>query len=219
MRSGDLFRVLFYAVLIVGAAREVGTYWRGLAETAVLEERRRIARDLHDGVAQELAFIGRRARRLGSDAYAHEIAAAAERALNDSRRAIAALTQPLDRSLADVIAEALDGVAGRHGFELDLRLEQDVDVSSEAREALARIGCEAVANAARHAGTDVVRVELAGGDRVRFAVSDTGRGFDPVVPAAGRFGLTIMRERAEAVGATFRVHSRPGAGTTVEVVL
>jgi signal transduction histidine kinase len=218
VRTGDVVRALFYAVMLIGSAREIESYWRGLAATAVLEERRRIARDLHDGVAQELAFIGRRAQRLDGRA-ATEIAASAERALNDSRRAIVALTRPLDRSLAEVLREALDDVAGRHGVELDLELERDVDVTPEAREALTRIACEAVANAARHGGAGVVRVELAGGDRVRFAVTDEGAGFDPSVAAPGRFGLTIMRERAEAIGGSFRVASQPGTGTKVEVVL
>jgi signal transduction histidine kinase len=218
VRTGDAFRFLFYGVLLVGAGREIRSYWRGLADSAVLEERRRIARDLHDGVAQELAFIGRRARRL-DDARAREIAAAAERGLNDSRRAIAALTQPLDRDLADVLAEALGDVAGRHGVALDLHLAREVEVDAEAREALARIACEAVANAARHGGAEIVRVELSRGDRIRFAVEDRGRGFDPRSPAPGRFGLTIMRERAEAVGGSFRIASRPGSGTTVEVEL
>jgi signal transduction histidine kinase len=218
VRTGDVVRGLFYAVMLFGAAREIESYWRGLAATAVLEERRRIARHRHDRVAQERAYIGRRAQRLAGRA-ATEIAASAERALNDSRRAIVALTRPLDRSLAEVLREALDDVAGRHGVELDLELERDVDVTPEAREALTRIACEAVANAARHGGAGVVRVELAGGDRVRFAVTDEGAGFDPSVAAPGRFGLTIMRERAEAIGGSFRVASQPGTGTKVEVVL
>jgi len=218
VRSGDAFRALFYAVLLVGAAREIESYWRSLAQSAVLDERRRIARELHDGVAQELAFIGRRSRRLEAE-HAREIAAAAERALNDSRRAIAALSQAHDRNLADVLVEALDDVAGRHGVVLDLNLEPGVDVDPEAREALTRIACEAVANAARHGGADTVRVELAGGERVRFSVQDSGSGFDPSRPKPGRFGLSIMRERAEAVGGSFRVASGPGAGTLVEVEL
>jgi signal transduction histidine kinase len=218
VRSGDAFRLLFYCVLFVGAAREIRRYWRSYADNAVLEERRRIARDLHDGVAQELAYIGRRAHRI-EDEEGREIVAAAERALNDSRRAIAALTLPFDRTLAETLTDALGDVAGRHGVELDLRLAHDVDVGVQAREALARIACEAVANAARHGGAGVVRVELSRGKRVRFAVSDHGRGFDPLRLVPGRFGLTIMRERAEAIGASFSVVSRPGAGTTVEVEL
>jgi signal transduction histidine kinase len=222
IRTGDIFRAAFYAVLLIGAGREIEQYWRGLAQTAVLEERRRIARDLHDGVAQELAFIGRRARRLASKTgldAAREIAASAERALGDSRRAIAALTKPLDQPLADVLTEAVEEVAARHEIRLDLAIEPGVEVDADAREALVRIACEAVSNAARHGGADVVRVELSNSGGVRFAVSDLGRGFDPDRPTPARFGLTIMRERAQAVGGSFRLRSSPGTGTEVEVTL
>jgi signal transduction histidine kinase len=61
--TGDVFRLLFYGALMMGAAREIGRYWRDSIEAAVLQERRRIARDLHDGLAQELAFIVRRVGR------------------------------------------------------------------------------------------------------------------------------------------------------------
>ena len=222
IRTGDIFRAAFYVVLLIGAGREIGEYWRGLAQTAVLEERRRIARDLHDGVAQELAFIGRRARRLASHSgldAAREIAASAERALGDSRRAIAALTKPLDQPLADVLIEAVEEVAARHDVTLDLAIEQGVEVNADAREALVRIACEAVSNAARHGGADVVRVELSNSNGVRFAVCDDGSGFDPEQPTHARFGLSIMRERAQAVGGSFHLRSSPGTGTDVEVTL
>ena len=61
--TGDIFRMLFYFALLGAAAGEVTRYWNASRETAVLDERQRIARDLHDGLAQELAFIVRRAHR------------------------------------------------------------------------------------------------------------------------------------------------------------
>ena len=93
--SGDFFRLAFYVAILAAAAREISSYWETLSHTAVLEERRRLARDLHDGLAQELAFIGRNLRRLdeGDEAVARATASAA-RALSESRRAIAALTKP-----------------------------------------------------------------------------------------------------------------------------
>ena len=220
--TGDVLRLLFYAVLLVGAAREIKEYWRGLAATAVLEERRRIARELHDGVAQELAFIGRRARRLASRTgvdEARQIAAAADRALGDSRRAIATLTRPLDQPLSEVLAEAVGEVVARHPVELDLSLAHGVRIGNDAREALVRIACEAVSNAARHGQAQCVRLELENGKHVRFRVVDDGVGFDPTIPLTGHFGLVSMRERAQAVGGSFRVRSAPGTGTEVEVVL
>jgi signal transduction histidine kinase len=220
--TGDVLRLLFYTVLLVAGAREINEYWRGLAASAVFEERRRIARELHDGVAQELAFIGRRARRLASRTgvdEARQIAAAADRALGDSRRAIATLTRPLDQQLSEVLTEAIGEVAARHPVRLDLALAHGVQVGGDAREALVRIACEAVSNAARHGQARLVRVELQNGRHVRFRVVDDGVGFDPSIPRPGHFGLVSMRERAQAVGGSFRVRSAPGAGTEVEVVL
>src|SRR5262245_61040650 len=220
VRVGDVFRAVFFAVLLVGAGREIGEYWRRLAQTAVLEERRRIARDLHDGVAQELLFIGRRATRLAAsgDETAREIQASAERALGDSRRAIAALTRPLDQPLDEVLTEAVEEVASRYDVELDLAFQPGVSVPADAREALVRIACEAVSNAARHGRASVVRLWLANGDGVRFGVADDGAGFDPDAPSSSRFGIAIMRERAQAAGASFRLQSAPGHGTELEVV-
>jgi signal transduction histidine kinase len=220
VRVGDVFRALFYAVLLVGAAREIGEYWRRLAQTAVLEERRRIARDLHDGVAQELLFIGRRATRLAAsgDETAREIQASAERALGDSRRAIAALTQPLDQPLEDVLTEAVSEVASRYRLRLDLDFEPGVSVATDAREALVRIACEAVSNAARHGHARVVRLWLARNGGVHFGVADDGAGFDPEAPSSSRFGIAIMRERAQAAGGSFMLRSAPGRGTELEVV-
>ena len=223
VQPGDAFRVLFYAAVLVGAAREINRYWRGLAERAVLEERRRIARDLHDGVAQELAFIVRRSRRLADDVGGvQQIAAAAERALDDSRRAIAALTRPVDEPLDVVIREAVEEVAGRLGRSVDVAIAPGVEVTPQVRDALVRIACEAVANAARHADAHRIDVELVAAPRPTLRIVDDGRGFDGAdvrVNAAGGFGLTSMRERAEAMGAEFSVRSEPSRGTTVEVAL
>ena len=103
--------------------------------------------------------------------------------------------------------------------ELDLALARGVRISSDAREALVRIACEAVSNAARHGQAHTVRVELERGEHVRFRVVDDGVGFDPSIARAGRFGLVSMRERAQSVGGSFRVRSAPGTGTEVEVEL
>ena len=221
IHTGDVFILAFYCILLFAAANEVRGYWKGLAQAAVLDERRRIARELHDGVAQELAFIVRRARRIATPDSLPIIAASAERALNDSRRAIAALTSPFDERLDVALAQAVEEVAQRTGASVDLALAEDVEVSPPTREALVRIACEAVGNAARHAGVERVRLELTNGDGVLLRVVDEGVGFDPAAPpsSAGGFGRGVMRERAAALGAELRIASRPGLGTTVEVEL
>jgi signal transduction histidine kinase len=221
--SGDFFRLAFYISILTAAAREISSYWETLSRTAVLEERRRIARDLHDGLAQELAFIGRNLRRLDErEAPVARVAASAERALSESRRAIAALTKPLDEPLDVVLANAVRETAEREGTVVDLVLAEGIDLDYSRRDALIRIACEATTNAARHGRARLVRVELATRRRhVRLRVSDDGIGFDTgaTARASGGFGLVSMRERAHAVGGSFDVHSRPGAGTTVEALV
>ena len=218
--TGDMFRLLFYGLILLAAGREVRSYWRAEADVAVLEERRRLARDLHDGMAQELAFISRNIRRLErDDPIVQRVEAGAARALQESRRAIAALTEPLDQPLADALEETAQEVAVREGTHVALNLEPGVEVSPAAREALLRIAGEAITNAVRHGGADLVRIELVSDEAVRLRIVDNGGGFEPTRSRPGGFGLTSMRERAERLGGRFAVRSAPGAGTEVEVTL
>jgi signal transduction histidine kinase len=182
-----------------------------VADAAVLEDRRRIARDLHDGLAQELAFIV--AETSGPAAKA------AERALDESRRAIAALTRRVDEPLDVALLQAAEEVAHRVGTQVRFDGERVPDVPGETREALIRIVREAVTNAARHGGAERVRIELANGDGLRLRIADDGAGFVPGATRPGGFGLVSMRERAEALGGSFQVESEPGAGTAIEVVV
>jgi signal transduction histidine kinase len=225
--SGDMFRLGFYLVLVVGAAREIASYWSSALGAAHLEERRRIARDLHDGLAQEIAFIGRNAALLrdsgaqtAADDAIERIVAAAERARVESRRVVAALNlrfeEPLERSVTKVASEA----AARYGAAIDLRLADGIVLAPAEREAVVRIAGEAVTNAARHSGARNVRLDLDRVDgAVRLRVVDHGCGFDSTTHDGQGFGLISMRERAEALGGRFRIRSRQGLGTRVEVVL
>jgi signal transduction histidine kinase len=213
VRVGDGLRVAVYILFVLGLERDVAA--RAAAD-AVRRERRRIARELHDGLAQELAFILRRAR---SSENGRELAIAAERALLESRRAIATLRrdgpEPLHRALADGLAE----LALRLGRTIDVDLLPSREVPPNQCEALVAIAREAVANAVRHAKADTVRVELNGVDRVCLRITDDGVGFDVGRFDGDGFGLAGMRERAQAIGASFEVSSRPGGGTAIEVVL
>ncbi len=209
--TGDFLRVGFCLLLLAGAAREIGSYWRRLASMAVLEERRRIARELHDGVAQELAYIV--AESNGS------LAAAAERALDESRRAIAALTRPVDEPLGVALVQAAEEVAGRVGVQLRIDIGTGAEVSPDEREALIRIVREAITNAGRHGGAGNVSVELSNGNGTLLRIADDGSGFDPGHTRVGGFGLVSMRERTEALGGRFKVSSEAGEGTRIEVRL
>lgn len=210
-------------LLLVGAAREIERYWEERARAAVLEERRRLARDLHDGVAQELAFIWRQTRRLAPGENGPVVAAlsgSAERALQESRRAVAALRGAPVQSLAAAMADELDNVAARVGTRVVVDIDDAVLLPAETREQLLRIACEAVANAGRHGRAELVRVDVFGGDNPRLLVVDNGTGFDPSTPPRrATFGLVTMQERARSLGARLFVTSRPGDGTRVELVL
>jgi signal transduction histidine kinase len=219
---GDWLRLGAYAVAVVAAASEFLSYWRQIAETAVLEERRRIARDLHDGLAQELAFIATQTRSLVNEKNkkAEVVARASERALDESRRAIAALTRPVDEPLDVALAQQAEEIGGRLGIRVLLDLEPVNRVSSDAKEALLRIAREAMTNAGRHGRPSKITVSLVNHDGVTLRVQDDGRGFrvdDPKVYAGGRYGVAGMKERAEALGGQVRVESRPYGGTKVEV--
>jgi signal transduction histidine kinase len=224
VEPADLLRFGLYLMLLAGIAHEIGASSR-LAGAAVQKERRRIERDLHDGPVQELSFIASHATRLrppvSDDAgLPPEVVAAAERALDEVRWTMAALSHPGTQPLDEAIAATAEHVAARVGARVSFRLDGRVDVPPQAREALLRILREAVTNAGRHGKASTVVVELVGHDRVRLRISDDGIGFDP--EAAGRrggFGLVSMRERSEMLGGRLRIRSWPGAGTEVEVEL
>ncbi|RKQ88092.1 signal transduction histidine kinase [Solirubrobacter pauli] len=217
---GDVLRILAWAALFVGVLGELRARLRARSEAAVALERRRLARELHDGVAQELAFIRRRAGRLGESADGLEILGAADRALEDSRRAIEALVPPAQEPL-DV---ALERLAARLATECGLEVQVNAraaDVSAEVRAELVRIISEATRNAAHHGGARHVRVDVTG-TPLAVRIIDDGSGFrdgaNSGLGVAG-YGLIAMRERAELVGGQFSLESVRGAGTLVQVVL
>jgi signal transduction histidine kinase len=216
--SGDILRCAFYLTIFAAVVRELNGYWRGLARAAALEERRRIARDLHDGLAQELAFITSQSKLLGPGLIEEQLASAADRALEESRRAIDALTRPLDEPLEVSVRRTAEEIAIRFGTELTLRLQEGMAAAPGVRDTLRRITREAMINAARHGRARHIVVSLEeSGSRIRLRIEDDGAGFDPSRPTRG-FGLVSMRERAEMHQADFFLRSDSG-GTSVEVVL
>jgi signal transduction histidine kinase len=226
--TGDVLRLSFYLLLFIGAAREIRSYQSRAADAAVFEERRRIARDLHDGLAQELAYITAQTRRLaeitaelGEDRlHVDHLARAAERALDESRRAIAALSQPVVEPLAVALAHEALEVAARVDAQVEFDLAPDIEVDAAAREMLLRIVREAVGNAARHGGAGKILVQLSNGSGLHLRIIDDGVGFDAAdLEEKGRFGLTSMNDRTRAIGGEFHLTTRPGGGTEIEVVL
>jgi signal transduction histidine kinase len=144
---------------------------------------------------------------------------AAERALDESRSAISALTRPMDQTLDAAVAQAAEEVAGRVGVRLRLNLDEGIEVPAVTREALVRIVREAVSNTVRHGKAETVTVALSSDNGTRLRVRDDGVGFDPSDGGGPGFGLTSMSERARALGGELHVSSAPGEGTAIEVVL
>jgi len=196
--------------------------WRAMPEAAVLEERRRIACDLHDGLAQEIAYLLRNLDSIEGTADQEMMAhlrQAAERAHLEVRLAIDSLAASHCQSVNAAVAQAVGEVAARDHIKLELDVIPDIRVSGTRAEALVRIASEAVSNAARHSGADSVSLRLERkGSRVRLRVSDNGSGFDPAVRGDG-FGLTSMYHRASSVGGDLRISSVLGCGTEVEAML
>lgn len=213
---GDAFRLLAHAALVLAGLRELQGYWSGLAAAAATVERRRLAHDLHDGLAQELSLIQRHAT-------TPAVREAADRALGDARRALEALRDDADVPFATRLAQAVRATGSRLNVTVDVTVTAVPQLAPEDRDALVRIACEAVANAARHGRARRVEVVLTGADQLVLTISDDGCGSPeelwPPRAQTGRFGLSGMDERATALGGRMSLRGRLGGGTTVEVTL
>lgn len=219
--TGDFLRTGCYVLLLVGAAREIRDYWSAQARAAVLEDRRRLARELHDGVVQELAYIRSESHVTNPGPGARErILQACDRALDEARGAVDALGRSGDEPLGFALHRAARQVAERYDADLDVELDDSVRADQEQRHALVRITREAVSNAIRHGKVDRVQLQLRsdGHGRHHLVVVDKGLGFDTAAASqASGYGLMSMRERAQALDGSFTVQSAPGLGTTVAV--
>ncbi len=224
--AGDMLRLGASLLVLYGCVLEFRTLQRKLAQRVAVDERRRMARDMHDGLAQELAFIASHSQRLsntGEDAatVAH-LRSAAERALHDSRTTIAVLTATEDAPLDLLVERTVDTFRSRFGVEVELDLDPDMVIDAERRNALLRILHEALINAVRHGSAKRILVSLGGNSQgPTLRVADDGCGFDvqAAVSDGAGLGLTSMRERAELLDGALRIASAPGAGTVVEVGL
>ncbi|QNE18013.1 sensor histidine kinase [Kribbella qitaiheensis] len=220
--SGDVLRTGCYLLLLAGAGREISKYWSSRAQTAVAADRRRLARELHDGVLQELAYIRSEVAVFSKvdEPRVNRIRAASERAVDEARELVETLSRPGDEGLAPVLRRAVDQIAERHGVVLELDLDDSVAVDLAQSHALVRIAREAMLNAVRHGRAGRIRVQVGRSKAGCFlTVTDDGAGFDPVLRTQrrGEFGLVSMRERSEALPGTFELDSKPGRGTTLTV--
>lgn len=204
-------------------------------ESGVLAERARLAREIHDTVAQGLSSIQmllHAAERADPDGagvehvvLARETAASA---LADARHFIRELTPPdLDgRGLGGALRRLASTQWAAQGLPVEVRVSDAVDLPMHVQTALLRIAQGAIANVIQHSDADSATITLTvGGDRLQFTIADDGRGFDPAQsPGAptGRsdsFGLRAIRERVDQLGGTLTVTSAPGEGTALTIDL
>jgi signal transduction histidine kinase len=223
LHVGDLLRLVAQLALLCGAFREIESYQRRMAEAAVFQERRRLARELHDGLAQELSYITAQSRRLAGDGTerrrtSDRLVSAAERALEESRLAIGALTRPVDEPLARALVDTTRSVGDRADVVVETDIDPLVEVAPQVREVMLRIASEAIRNAARHGSARTVWVTLRRERGLVLRIRDDGDGFDRDAPRRpDSLGLRSMAERAESVGGKLTVDSEPGKGATVEL--
>jgi signal transduction histidine kinase len=202
-------------------------YERG-RELSVLEERARLARDLHDAVSQKLFSVRAKARAAAmlvprdparAAAEIDSVAALAGEAHAELRAVIDGLAPP------DLAASGLAGsvrgyavLAGRtYGKTVRVEAGDLPDLDGLRETVLYRVAQEAISNSLRHSGSQDVWVRLSARQRaVVLEVGDHGTGFDPAGPHGG-VGLSSMRERAASVGGTLTIKSSPGAPTTVRL--
>ena len=219
--QGDYLRLLAYGVLLVGV-------WRAIRGSefgrAVAEERARVAREIHDGLAQYLFAVSTHASMLEAGADPKEtiprLKEAALLAQQEARYAILALSSAAGRAPFDAaLRRYVDVLTADGALEVDLTIDPSITLGPDEQIELFKIVQESLANVRKHAGARRAHVEI--GERLgeRFVlVTDDGEGFELDDDGAGQ-GLRNMRDRAAAIGGAFSLRSTPGAGTALEIVL
>ncbi len=218
-------------------AERLEEHERMLQNLATLKERERIAREMHDGLAQALGYLHLRLATLEARSAAEapngirgelqNLKTVVGKTYEEVQQSIFGLRTMLSRGLGLIptLTEYLHDFSQQNGIAVDLQIgdERAARFSPEAEVQLVRIIQEALANVRKHAGATqaVVRFDLREGRRC-VSVSDDGHGFEPehVMEKASRhFGLQTMRERAEGIGGGLEIESASGQGTTVTVRL
>lgn len=208
-------------------------------DQAVVAERNRIARDLHDAVSQTLfaanviaGTLGRLASRLAEgDAGAAVLQRQAEALERLNKGALAEMRLLMFElrpdalqhlPLTELLQHAIDALASRGTIEVAQRLAREDRLSGASRVHLYRIAQEALSNIGRHSGASHAVVEWIvpeHGSGGRLRIADDGHGFDPGASPPGHFGLGNMAERAAEIGATWTITSGPDEGTEIRLEL
>jgi len=232
LTAGVLLAVMVWVVLLGRRLREqMGLIRQKLRSSAVLEERNRIARELHDTLEQELAGITMQLD-LAVDCF-QQAPGVAQHALEtardmsrhsmvEARRSVWDLRCQLlqDGDLVSALTQIVEPLLSCEPTKVDFKIQgSPVRLPGPVEMNLLRIGQEAVANALKHGKARQVSIELRyASASVCLTVSDDGQGFAAGQSSpAGHFGLLDMRERAQSMGSHLRVESEPGRGTRIAV--
>lgn len=232
--TGEDVSVLETVADVLASAIENARLYQRAQEAAVLEERSRLARDLHDSISQQLfsmtltaqaarAQIEKNPGRASEQLERLQETAAA--ALGEMRALIFQLRPPglSEQGLVAALQQHAAGLSRREGLTVHMHVEGEERFARGAEQAIYRIAQEALNNVVRHAGTCEVQITMElQPDLLRLSVSDDGRGFDPANPGLvpGRhLGLISMRERATEIGGSLDVRSYPGRGTEIVLVV
>ena len=218
--QGDFLRLVAYGMLLIGV-------WRAIADAefgrAVADERARVAREIHDGLAQYLFAISTqsarssRTRRWRRCCHAQACIDAAQQ---EARFAVLALSSAGGSARFDsALRRYIDVLTADGELEVDLDVDRQVRLAPDEQIEVFRIVQEGLGNVRRHAGARHVEVSIQqrGGRRV-VSVSDDGIGFDETTTSEGQ-GLDNIKLRAEAIEGQLSLRSSPGRGTAIEVML
>jgi signal transduction histidine kinase len=200
-------------------------------KVAALEERQRLARELHDSVSQALYGIALGARTAQTQLERDParlaepldyILSLAEAGLSEMRALIFELRPESlqTEGLVAALTKQADALRARHKLNLITRFDPEPAIALEAKEALYRIAQEALHNVAKHAHATRVELSLLNQEgKVLLEIRDNGKGFDTAREYPGHLGIKSMPERAAQIGGEFRLESAPGGGTVITVRL
>jgi signal transduction histidine kinase len=219
--QGDFLRLLAYGLLLAGVWRAIRFAEFG---RAVAEERARVAREIHDGLAQYLFTISTHAAMLerGSapEGTVSRLKAAAVLAQQEARFAILALSSASGNAPFDTaLRRYLDVLTADGELAVELDVDPGIVLAPDEQIEVFRIVQEGLANVRKHAGATQAEVWIGrDGTKRLVRIRDDGAGFEPSENGAGQ-GLKNMKTRAVSIGGVFGFISAPGRGTAVEVVL
>jgi signal transduction histidine kinase len=216
-------RLAAYALLLTAVAVDWIALGRSRQDEAVAAERERIAREIHDGLAQDLATIALHAQQLEATYGAeHPVTVAARRALGVSRNTIIDLSASQAPTTVAALRAVADELEARLQLEItviDGAVSERVDLNARAREQVVRIAREAIVNAARHGHARHVEVSLRSiGARWLLRVTDDGLGIaESAVDGSPGFGLRTMRARADELDGELSALPGPEGGTIIQL--